>query len=83
MATRRKQLPLRGDGRDGLDYRAFVDGLCAGSIRATVLVDTTVPDGTRDIVVQKIDANGDRLPDVVVTVSTRRLIKLEYDDPNG
>jgi len=83
MATRRKQRPLRGDGRDGLDYAEFMAGLCDGSIRATKLVDTTVPDGTRDVVVQRLDENGERLPDVVVTVSARRLTKLEYDDPNG
>jgi hypothetical protein len=83
MATRRKVRPIRGDGRDGLDYREFIDGLCDGSIRATRLVDTTVPDGTRDVVVQRLDENGVRLPDEVVTVSKRRLTKLEYDDPDG
>lgn len=83
MASRRKERPLRGNGRDGLDYAEFLAGLCNGSIHATKLVDTTVPDGTRDVVLQRLDENGVPLPDVVVTASTRRLIKLEYDDPDG
>jgi hypothetical protein len=83
MATRRKQRPLKGDGRDGADYREFIDGLLDGSIRATKLVDTTVPDGTRDVIIKQYDANDDPLPDLVVTADQRRLTKLEYDDPNG
>jgi hypothetical protein len=83
MASRRKQRPLRGNGRDGVDYQDFIDGLCNGTIRATVLVDTTVPDGTRDVVLKRFDEDQNPLPDETVTVSKRRLTKLEYDDPNG
>jgi hypothetical protein len=83
MATRRKERPLVGDGRDGRDYRAFAEGLLDGSIRATLLVETTVPDGSRNVTFEQFDENGQRLPDVVATLGLRRLIKLEYDDPTG
>jgi hypothetical protein len=83
MASRRKERPLVSDGRDGRDYAAFMAGLLNGTVVATKLVDTTVPDGTRQVTVQQSAANGDPLPDVVITVPQRRLIKLEYDDPNG
>jgi len=92
MASRRKTRPLKGSGRDGRDYGEFIDGLVDGSIRATLLVDTTVPDGTQQIVIKRRDedggvsldeAHGTPLPDETVTVPKRRLTKLEYDDPQG
>lgn len=83
MASARKQRPLRGNGRDGVDYIDFINGVCNGSIKATRLVETTVPDGTIDVVVPQIDAQGNRGPDQIVTVPKRRLTKLEFDDPNG
>lgn len=82
-AARRKDRPLKGDGRDGADYLAFIAGVCDGSIKATRLVETTVPDGTQDVVIKQVDDQGRPLPDQVVTVPRRRLTKLEYDDPNG
>jgi hypothetical protein len=83
MASRRKERPLRGSGRDGTDYREFMGGLLAGTIHATRLVDTTVPDGTQEVTVEQYDENGQRLPDVVISVPRRRLTKLEFDDPQG
>jgi hypothetical protein len=77
----RKQKPLKGNGRDGVDYAAFITGVLDGSILATRLVETTVPDGTEDIHVPQRDAQGNPLPDQVVTVQKRRLTKLEYDEP--
>lgn len=90
----RKELPRSGD--DALDYRAFMTGLLAGTIKATALADTTVPDGTRDVTIQVFveDPKGDvviddghggkvtgRFEARVATVAVRRLTKLEYDDP--
>lgn len=83
MASARKNRPLRGTGRDGIDYQDFITGVLDGSIKATRLVETTVPDGTQDVAVPQIDAQGNRGPDQIVTVPKRRLTKLEYDDPNG
>lgn len=83
MASARKNRPLQGNGRDGADYLTFIAGVCDGSIKATRLVETTVPDGTQDVTVPQIDAQGNRGPDQIVTVPRRRLTKLEYDDPNG
>jgi hypothetical protein len=83
MASKKKERPLKGTGRDGRDYAEFMAGLLDGSIQATQLTETTVPDGTRDVTVEQYDANGNRLADVVVTVPTRRLTKLEYDEPGG
>jgi hypothetical protein len=83
MASKKKERPLKGNGSDGQDYAAFVAGLLDGSIRATKLIDTTVPDGTQQISVPQVDANGDPLPDIVLTLPKRRLTKLEYDDPQG
>lgn len=83
MASRRKNKPLRGNGRDGLDYRDFLDGLLQGTITATLLIDTTVPQGSLDVHIPQRDANDTPLPDVIVTVNERRLTKLDYDDPNG
>ena len=83
MASKKKEKPLKGDGRDGADYREFITDLLDGSIHATKLHDTTVPDGTQDVTVKRFAENGDPLPDEVITVPKRRLTKLEYDDPNG
>jgi len=83
MASRKKERPLKGNGRDGADYADFMAGLVGGTIVATKLIDTTVPDGTQDVTVKRFDENGAPLPDEVVTVPKRRLTKLEYDDPNG
>jgi hypothetical protein len=85
MATRRKERPLVSDGRDGRDYADFMAGLLNGTIVATKLIDTTVPDGTQQVTVPQFtnDEAHQPLPDVVLTVPKRRLTKLEYDDPNG
>lgn len=83
MASRRINRPLQGNGRDGRDYGDFMKGLLDGSIVATKLVDTTVPQGPKDIVIPQFAQDGSPLPDVVVTVNERRLTKLEYDDPRG
>jgi hypothetical protein len=83
MASKKKERPLKGDGRDGRDYGEFMAGLLDGSIVATKLIDTTVPDGTQQVTVPQVDANGDPLPDIVLTLPKRRLTKLEYDDPQG
>lgn len=83
MAAKKKDRPLKGNGRDGVDYADFITGLCNGSIVATTLEETTVPDGTRVIPEKKVDGAGLPLPDGTVTVNQRRLTKLEYNDPNG
>ena len=83
MASARKNRPLRGNGRDGIDYQDFITGVLDGSIKATKLVETTVPDGNQDVAIPQIDTQGNRGPDLIVTVPKRRLTKLEYDDPNG
>lgn len=83
MASARKNRALRGNGRDGVDYQDFITGVLNGSIKATRLVETTVPDGTQDVAVKQFDGQGNPLPDQVVTVPRRRVTKLEYDDPNG
>lgn len=83
MASKKKGRPLRGNGRDGRDYAEFMAGLLNGTIVATQLHDTTVPDGTHDLVLKQFDENGNPRPDETVTVPKRRITKLEYDDPNG
>lgn len=80
MASR-KNRPLKGNGRDGRDYAEFLAGLLDGSIHATQLIDTTVPDGTIDVRVPQDDGAGHPLPDLIVTVPLRRLVKLEFDEP--
>jgi hypothetical protein len=79
-AARRKERPLKGNGRDGRDYGEFIAGVLDGSIPATSLIETTVPDGTQDVAVPQFDGAGQPLPDQVVTVPKRRLTKLEYDE---
>jgi hypothetical protein len=77
----RKVRPIRGNGRDTRDYREFIAGVLDGSIKATRLVETTVPDGALDVHVPQDDGAGHPLPDLIVNVPTRRLTKLEYDEP--
>jgi hypothetical protein len=85
MATRRITRPLRGDGRDGLDYAEFMAGVLSGSVKATKLIETTVPDGADPVRVEQYDDQGNRVrPDLIIPgVPKRRLTKLEFDDPNG
>jgi hypothetical protein len=85
MASRKKTRPLKGNGRDGLDYAEFMAGLLSGSITATKLIETSVPDGTGTVRLEQYDDQGNRvLPDLVIPgVPKRRLTKLEFDDPNG
>jgi hypothetical protein len=84
MASRKKTRPLKGNGRDGLDYAEFMAGLLSGSVEATKLIETTVPDGTETVRLMQFDDQGNRQRDVLIPdVPKRRLTKLEFDDPNG
>lgn len=78
-AAKKKTIKLTGKP-DNAAYGEFMRGLLDGSIQSNALTETTAPDGTRDVTLKQFDAQGNPLPDVVVTVPKVKLTKLEYDD---
>jgi hypothetical protein len=81
MASRRKT-HTRSPFGDRQTYAEIMRDLVLAG-KATALHDVTVPDGSRQVSVPQFDGDGRPLPPVVVTVQARRLVSVEYDDPNG
>jgi hypothetical protein len=83
MAAKKKKVrkvrPLKGDGRDGADYREFIDAVLRGEVVATALIDTTVPDGVHTVRLPRFDAQGRRAEDIEVTYTRRRATAIEAD----
>jgi hypothetical protein len=80
MASVRKSRPVKGDGRGRnarATYAEFMRDLLSGAIQATALHDVTAPDGTVEIEVPTEDGTA------TVVHTRRRLLSLEYDDPDG
>ena len=80
MAAARKARTVRGDGRGDnsrASYAEFMRDLLRGDIQATALHDSTTSDGTIEV------ATSTEAGPATVTHTLRRLLSLEYDDPDG
>jgi hypothetical protein len=76
----KRERPLKGDGRTGIDYKDVMAAFVTGSVRMTALDDTTVPDGNQQVTLKRFD-NGVAQADTQHSVQKRRLTKLEIIEP--